>query len=307
LLSASMVWVLVGAGAMVVVALLAEPAAMLGMLPFLFGGVGLVWTRANSGAFFKAATSPDGLRLRHGLMESRAQTVPPGRVQAVSLSQGLLWRRAGWWRVQMNVAGDGVDVQAAMAGSDGLPGSVLHPVATRQEAATALWLVLPDLGVPDPAAMIDAALTGTGTAGGFVPAPRRSAWVDPWGWRRHGVLVTERALVLRSGRWWRRMVVVPHERTQSLGLAQGPLQRWLRLATFHLHSTPGPVMPQVAHLDEQVAADLLAQQAARARQARATAGSEQWMRPREHSQPDVLAAEAQAAETPSAETPGGTP
>lgn len=241
------------------------------LLPMLFGLLSYVWSRINQGASFRAATSPDGIRLRHGLTESRAQTVPPGRVQAIRLSQGLWWRRPDWWRVEMNVAGYSVSGEQQRD-------TVLHPVATRDEARTALWLVLHDLGVDDPVAVVDAALTGTDGAQGFAVAPRRARWVDPLGWRRHGVLVTRRALVIRRGRWFRQVDVVPHERTQSLGLQQGPVQRRLGLASFVVHSTPGPVSPDVAHLDAAVAVALLDEQAERARTARASAGPEQWMR-----------------------------
>ncbi|MCL2422858.1 MAG: PH domain-containing protein [Micrococcales bacterium] len=256
----------------VVSAVTEEVGGLFFVLPVLVGAVGAVWTRANGGAFFQAATSPDGIRLRHGLTESRAQTVPPGRVQAVSIRQGPLWRSPGWWRVQMNVAGYGLEEGQQERES------VLNPVATVEQVRTALWLVLPDLGVDDPVAMVDAALTASGTDGGFTPVPRRAVWVDPVGWRRRGVLVTERALVVRSGRFWRQVVVVPHERTQSLAIAQGPIQRALRLASFELHSTPGPVQASARHLDQQVAATLLHEQAVRARQARAAAGPEQWLR-----------------------------
>ncbi|MCL2455480.1 MAG: PH domain-containing protein [Micrococcales bacterium] len=272
-LSSTPVTLVVASVAMVVAVLVSGRLGILvGFFPVLFITVASIWSQLNGGAFFRAATSPDGIRLRHGLTESRAQTVPPGRVQAVSIHQGPLWRGQDWWRVRMNVAGYGLS-------SDGVEReSTLNPVATRDEVATALWLVLPDLGVPDPVATIAAALTGTETDGGFVPAPRRAVWVDPLGWRRRGVLVTRRALILRSGRWWRRVVVVPHERTQSLALYQGPVQRALRLASVFPHSTPGPVTPVVSHLDERVAASLMDEQAVRARQARATAGPEQWMR-----------------------------
>jgi putative membrane protein len=271
-LSGTVVAVLLGTVVMVVVVVVSQNTGMLVVnLPMALALVAVIWGQANGGAFFRAATSPDGIRLRHGLTEARAQTVPPGRVQAVSITQGPLWRRVDWWRVRMNVAGYGHE--ADQQGT----GSVLNPVATRDQVRTALWLVLPDLGVADPVATIDAALTGHGTDGGFTAAPRRAVWVDPVGWRRHGVLVTDRALIARSGRFWRQVVVVPHERTQSLAVAQGPVQRALRLASFQLHSTPGPVSPVVAHLDEQVAATLLHEQAVRARQARAKAGPEQWL------------------------------
>lgn len=248
-----------------------DVSGMFVLVPAVLGAGGYVWGRINTGATFRAAASPDGIRLRHGLTETRTQTVPPGRVQAVRLTQGPLWRGADWWKVEINVAGYGDAAETAT-------GSVLHPVATRAEAGVALWLVLPDLGVDDPAAVLDAALTGVEGDGGFTPAPRTARWVDPVSRRRHGVLVTRTALIMRSGRWWRTVVVVPHERTQSIGLQQGPLQRRLGLASFVTHSTPGPVSPRVDHLDQHVAAALLEEQSRRAQQARADAGPELWMR-----------------------------
>ncbi|WP_263732417.1 PH domain-containing protein [Cellulomonas sp. SG140] len=273
LLSGGTVWLVLGVVAITVVIVVSESIdAAFGVLPAVLGAVSWVWSRLNGAATFRAAISPDGIRLRHGLTETRTQTVPPGRVQAVRLHQPLLWRSRDWWRVQINVAGYGTESKERENEA------VLHPVATRQEAMTALWLVLPDLGVGDPQAVLDAAFTGRGDDGGFTPSPRAARWVDPIGWRRRGVLVTERALIVRSGRWWRSVEVVPHERTQSLAVRQGPIQRALGVATFVVHSTPGPVSPRAEHLTEQAAAALLDEQAARARHARRAAGPEQWMR-----------------------------
>ncbi|BDO43491.1 PH domain-containing protein [Cellulomonas sp. NTE-D12] len=273
LLSGGTVWLVLGVVAITVTIVVSDSIdAAFGVLPALLGAVSWVWSRLNGAATFRAAISPDGIRLRHGLTETRTQTVPPGRVQAVRLHQPLLWRSRDWWRVQINVAGYGTEAKERENEA------VLHPVATRQEAMTALWLVLPDLGVADPQAVLDAAFTGRGDDGGFTPSPRAARWVDPIGWRRRGVLVTDRALLVRSGRWWRSVEVVPHERTQSLAVRQGPIQRALGVATFVVHSTPGPVSPRAEHLTEQAAAALLDEQAARARQARQAAGPEQWMR-----------------------------
>lgn len=273
LLSGGTVWLVLGVVAITVTIVMSDSIdAAFGVLPALLGAVSWVWSRLNGAATFRAAISPDGIRLRHGLTETRTQTVPPGRVQAVRLHQPLLWRTRDWWRVQINVAGYGTEAKERENEA------VLHPVATRQEAMTALWLVLPDLGVADPQAVLDAAFTGRGDDGGFTPSPRAARWVDPIGWRRRGVLVTDRALLVRSGRWWRSVEVVPHERTQSLALRQGPIQRALGVATFVVHSTPGPVSPRAEHLTESAAAALLDEQAARARQARQAAGPEQWMR-----------------------------
>ena len=104
-------------------------------------------------------------------------------------------------------------------------------------------------------------------------------WIAPLTYRRNGFLVTERALVLRQGRLRRLVQIVPHERTQSLGLDQGLLARALRVTTFSVHSVSGPVRIYLENLDYGVATRLLDDQAARARQARALDRSERWMDP----------------------------
>ncbi|WP_307844600.1 PH domain-containing protein [Actinotalea solisilvae] len=258
-------------GAVVATVASGEISVAFSLLPMVLGVGGYLWQRFAGEFNFRAAQSPDGIRLRHGLLESRSQTLPPGRVQAVRLSQAWLWRRKDWWRVEVNVAGYG---KAENQQTE----NVLLPVGDRDDALLALWLVLPDLGVEDPRAVLDEALSGTGAAPGSVGSPRRARWLDPLAWRRTAVVSTERAVLVRSGRFVRRLVVVPHERTQSLGLTQGPLQRRLGLATVVLHSTPGPVRPFVPHLDAATAGALLGQQADRARRARAAAGPERWMR-----------------------------
>ncbi|WP_182113022.1 PH domain-containing protein [Actinotalea sp. JY-7876] len=261
------------AGAVVAIIVTRQISLAFSLLPMVLGAGGYLWQRFAGEFNFRVAQSPDGIRLRHGLLESRSQTVPPGRVQAVRLTQAWLWRRKDWWRVEMNVAGYG---QAENQQTE----SVLLSVGERDDALLALWLVLPDLGVADPRALLDEALSGTGaTDPRLLTSPRRARWLDPLSWRRTAVAATDRALLVRSGRFVRRLVVVPHERTQSLGLTQGPLQRRLGLATVVLHSTPGPVSPFVPHLDARAAGALLHEQADRARRARATAGPERWMRP----------------------------
>jgi len=241
-------------------------------LPAVLGFGGYLFQRFSGEFGFRSAISPDGIRLRHGLLETRSQTIPPGRVQAVRLVQGPFWRGPDWWRVDVNVAGYGPTGDGSEAKS------VLLPVGSRDEALAALWLVLPDLGTPDPRALLDEGLSGLDEGEHFVGTPRRARLLDLVSWRRNGYAVTDRALVLRSGRVFRSLVVVPHERTQSLGLEQGPLQRRFDVATFAVHSTPGPVAPKVWHLDAHDAARLLDAQAARAHAARAHQGPELWMR-----------------------------
>ncbi|MGI4893889.1 MAG: PH domain-containing protein [Janthinobacterium lividum] len=249
-------------------------APLLGTLPAVLGLGSALWQRFNRGFNFTVAESPDGLRFTHGLLEQRSQTVPPGRVQALRIVQPLLWRRAGWWRVEVNVAG-----YAAETGSDQGQSTTVLPVGTVAELALVLAIVLPDLGTPEesPFDVVQAGLSGKDDAGGFTCVPRRARWLDPIAWRRHGFRITEHAFLARSGRLVRMLDVVPHARTQSLGVAQGPWQRRLGLVSVVLHSTPGSVKPRVDHLEAAVAARLLTEQTLRARTARAGAGPERWM------------------------------
>ncbi|WP_454860277.1 PH domain-containing protein [Promicromonospora soli] len=257
-------------GVLVVMIATGELAVISASLPAVLGAGGYLFGRLTGEFDFRVAISPDGVRLRHGMLETRSQTIPPGRVQAVRLVQSGLWRGRDWWRVQVNVAGYG--------GESEEKNSVLLPVGTRDEALTVLSLVLPDLGVDEPRRILDAGLDGSSrTESAYVTAPRRTRILDPVAWRRNGFTVTGRALLLRRGRMVKILDVVPHERTQSLGLVQGPWQRRLGVASFQVHSTQGPVHPEVPHLDADDAARLMADQAMRARTARAAAGPERWM------------------------------
>ncbi|MEO7982370.1 MAG: PH domain-containing protein, partial [Sporichthyaceae bacterium] len=203
---------------------------------------------------FTVAESPDGLRLRHGLIETRAQTVPPGRVQAVRLTEPLLWRSKSWCRVEVDVAG--------YVGEGQDHASVLCPVAPRDEALRVLARVLPGVDV-------DAvALAG-------VPAAAR--WLDPFAWRQLGVGADDRVLVTRRGRLTRVTDVVLHEKVQSVRLVQGPLQRRLGLASLHLDTTPGPVTAFAAHRDQHEGRALVDAEVERARLSRAAAGPDRWM------------------------------
>ncbi len=257
---------------LVVSVVLWSPAPLVAVIPVGIGVLGLLWSRFTGGFGFRVATSPDGVRLHHGLMTTRSQTVPPGRVQALRLSQPLLWRGRDWWRVEVNIAGYG----AARGGEGGpVEQNLLLTVGSRSEALTVAALVLPELAACE---VLDEGLTGRGDAGGFLASPSSARLLDPIGWRRHGVLVTTTVLLVRRGVLVRELDVVPHARTQSLGLKQGPLQRRLGLASFMLHSTVGPVDPSVQHIPAIAAAELLQQQSERASAARADSGHDgRWM------------------------------
>lgn len=205
---------------------------------------------------FTVAESPDGLRLRHGLTSVQSQTVPPGRVQAIELLEPLLWRRRGWVRVNLNVAG------LASSDQNGQVEHLLLPVAPHDVAERIIARVLPgvDLG-----ALV------------FDPAPQRSRWRAWLQWRNLGVAASDDVLATRRGFLTRRIAVIPHARTQSVSVSQGPWQRRLQLASVRVDSTPGPVVVVGLHRDPGEARSIGEEQLACAARARARGPADRWM------------------------------
>lgn len=237
---------LVGVATIVVAVVSGQSASLVGIL--LAGGIPGVGLVNGFLAYydFSVAESPDGLRLRSGLLSTRAQTVPPGRVQAVRVAQPLLWRRSGWYRVSLNVAGSN-----RREGENS--GVVLLPVAPYPVVRQLLSRVLPGVDID---------------AVDLVPAPRSARFRAPWQQPRLACGLDDEVFVSRGGRVVRRVDIVPHARTQSVRVTQGPWQRWLGLASVHVDSTPGPVKPaarQRAAVDARAVAEAQVVHAAAAR------------------------------------------
>ncbi|NNN32213.1 PH domain-containing protein [Streptomyces sp. S3(2020)] len=192
--------------------------------------------------------SPDGLRIDHGLLDRTHETVPPGRVQTVRIVEPLLWRRRGWVRVELDVAGSS--------------NSVLVPVAAREVAEAIVARVLPGVVVPPLSALSR--------------PPRRAGRCVPVWWRGHGLAVTDAVFAARTGLLRRSLALVPHAKVQSVRLAQGPWQRVWRLADVHVDT--GANKTVTARLrDVEEAAELLRAQAERSRTGRRDARPDRWM------------------------------
>jgi len=214
-----------------------------------------VWRRLNASWQFTVAESPDGLRLRSGLLSTRAQTVPPGRIQALRVHQPLLWRPFGWAAVHMNVAG--------LVGRSQSSSRVLLPVAPVGVARSLTEYVLGGVKLDEVSVS---------------RPPRRAALCSPLWWRAMAAGSNSQVFVSRHGILAHTIDVVPNARTQSVRLKAGPWQRLCRLATVHLDTTRGPVRVRAAHRDATEGRAMLDQQAERARQARKQAGPDRWMR-----------------------------
>ncbi len=247
--------------------------SVLYLFPALIGIVPALWGQFNQGYNFRAAMSEDGLRLSYGLLDTRHQTVPPGRVQAVMVIQGIIWRRFGWYKVVVNVAGYGN--QEALR-------STLLPVGTRQDVLNVLGIVLPEPGTDRPAELVAAGIGGSGNAEGFVTSPRSARWLSPFAYRRQGFAVTDTALFSRAGVLIHSLVIIPHERIQGIFLTQGPLNRPLGLTGIELCTTDGPISPRVKQMSLETGRELFMSQASRAARARHLKDRDHWLEEENH-------------------------
>jgi putative membrane protein len=239
-------------------------AAALVVPPFLWFTTHSVWTVLATGLPLLGAAgassvgrfvaeydwtvgeSPDGLRIDHGLLDRTHETVPPGRVQTVRIVEPLLWRRRGWVRVELDVAGSS--------------NSVLVPVAPREVAESVIAGVLPGVTVPS----------------ALSRPPRRAWWCVPLWWRGYGLAVTDTVFAARHGLLRRRLSLVPHAKVQSVRLTQGPWERFRGVADVHVDT--GADKTVTARLrDASEAAELLQSQADRSRTGRREARPDRWM------------------------------
>jgi putative membrane protein len=183
-------------------------------VPILLGDVVALWRHFNRAYNATVAAAPEGVRIRSGLVETTAETIPEGRVQAVQLVEPILWRPFGWCRLEVDVAGRVRDRSDERQNEREL--RPVLPVGTREEAELLLDLLVP--GAPTP---------------GRRP-PRRARWKSPLRYRRLGFGYDTRYAVATTGRLARIEAWVPLAKVQSVRRVEGPVQRTLRVATVHL-------------------------------------------------------------------------
>ena len=238
--------------------LVAEVVAIL-VSPKVFAAVGstfvvslitlapLVWRRIATEYGFTVAQSPDGIRIRRGLLGTVAETIPLRRVQAVRMVEPVLWRPLGWCRLEIDVAGSpGRD----HADGSGRMRKTLLPVGHREPAWQLMRLVIgtdpPPLSRPPRRARRKAPLSYHFLASGHDAATAMG--------------VTGR---LRKVTTW-----VPLEKVQSVRMVTGPVQRILSLATVHVDAAGRRVRAEFRDRPGEEAGPLVEELAALCRSAR---------------------------------------
>lgn len=194
--------------------------------------------RFNGEYHLAVSTSARGIHLASGLVQTTAETVPTGRVQALRMVEPLLWRPFGWCRVEAAIAGKGTRSEDRAEGSRR---RALLPVGSYAQAYQVMGLILPDVAVTQ------------------TKPPPRARWKAPLSYHRLSIGGNAGCLVTTSGRLRRVSHWVPLEKVQSIRRTQGPVQRRLGLATVHL-DTAGPRMhAALRDRDAGEADDLVAQ------------------------------------------------
>lgn len=215
-----------------------------GVLPALSWAAQVVGRRVVAEWGFVLWRTPHGLRIERGLLSLTAQTIPYARVQGVAVVEPVLWRRLGWCRLEVDVAG--------RAGFDeGSLDTTLLPIADRALAAALLEELVP-------AGADDAPATTT-------RASRRSWPFAPIGWRFRSLSLGPRRATSTTGWLQRRTSHAPLAKVQSFALRQGPLQRVRKVATAELHTPDGPVDVDVHHVASAEARHVVLDAVGRAR------------------------------------------
>lgn len=210
------------------------------IVPFAMGVFGMVSRRVVTQFNYTLAETsgvqpgaPTGLRITRGLTNLTSQSVPLDRVQGVRIRQSWLWRRLKLHRVDISVLGYGEGENNQRHSS-----TMLFPVATTEQVRIAMAYLLPD--AQDEAIELQ-------------PVSRRAVWLRPLTFRTLRWGANDRVAVSEGGLLVFVRDTVPHAKTQSVRITQGPLQRRLGMASVHIDTTPGPVSFSIPHLPGETA------------------------------------------------------
>src|SRR5690606_35811472 len=111
-----------------------------GTVLFVFAAI--TWTYISRSLRYSIAPTPDGIRMTFGLLTTVTETLPPGRVHALEVTQPLLWRPFGWWTVKINRL-TGASITAQQSNTQQMF-NVALPVGLIDDVARVVGLLLPD-------------------------------------------------------------------------------------------------------------------------------------------------------------------
>lgn len=213
-----------------------------------------LFRRFNGDYRLAVSDATDGMHLRSGLVETSAETIPPGRIQAIRMVEPLAWRPFGWCRLEVDVASQ--KSKGRQDRNQSKAARALLPVGSHAQAALLLSRVFH--GLPEERSS----------------PPPRARWKSPLRFRYLSGATNERYTVTTSGRLRRVTDWVPLAKVQSVRLVEGPVQRRLQLSSIHLDTAGRRVHAVLRDRDRTEAAELLDELPDRCRRARQAEGQE---------------------------------
>jgi putative membrane protein len=239
---------IVALAVLAVVAPAIEAAAISAGATGLFALAIALFRRFNGDYRLTVTDASDGLHLRSGLVETSAETIPTGRIQAIRMIEPLAWRPFGWCRLEVDVAGQ--KSKGRQDRNQSKAARALLPVGSRDQASFLLARVFN--GLPEER----------------LAPPARARWKSPLRFRYLSGAINERYAVTTSGRLQRVTDWVPLAKIQSMRLVEGPLQRRLHLSSIHLDTAGRRVHAVLRDRDRIEAGKLLRELPDRCRHAR---------------------------------------
>lgn len=238
-------------GLVVAIVITGDIFLVFGILPALLGVGWFLITRIVRSLRYSIAATPDGVRVGFGLLSTSNETLPPGRIHSVRVSQPLLWRPFGWWQIAVNRAS-----RSSQQGAAGQQQTTILPVGNLDDVRTVLRLLLPGIATDEAMPLLERGLLSPGGDDGFVNSPPRARGLRWFSQRRNGFALTDAGVLLRTGAIWRALTIVPFPRLQSVSVRQGPVLRPLRLASVHVHTVTGPITARLGAIDREAALGL---------------------------------------------------
>lgn len=214
----------------------AKAIAAGGVWPII-GLAGALWKRFNGDYRLTIHATDAGFQLRSGLVQTTSETISRDRIQLVRLRQPLLWRRFGWCRVEVEVAGRKVKKENRAEGQVSRP---LLAVGRLEVGKAIIANVAPK--APECS----------------LKPPRRAFWKAPLSMHLLAIGSNERYVVARRGRLRATTTWVPLAKVQSIRATEGPVQRRLGLTTVHLDVAGAGASATMQDRDTGEALELLA-------------------------------------------------
>lgn len=221
----------------------------------------------NTNFNFTARTSDAGVRISSGMLSTTSNTIPPGRIQAIQISQSMVYRIFGWYRIQVTVAGYGLQDSS----------TTVLPVGKFEDVITMMSVLAPDPGVEYANDLIYDALKYTSEADGFTSVPGRARLWQPVAGGRHGYTTTPTLLLIRYARLRRVLAMIPHERIQQSAVYQSLSDKLSGTVSARFLTPPGPVRVDISNHEPGQLIKLFFDEAQIAAHARRMTDRNQWM------------------------------